>query len=151
MKKTVVIIAMVFAAMFTMAFMPAEKDNSCACMNTAGDNDEDSYTWGEEDPFSLETIEIPENFDDLKKMAETILANVTKNTSKDPAVFHKFKSEIDAIDDKLDLYDDALEVQFTDGKIRAEDYRRLEKSIDAIDELLDKAEDQLEKQFGFDD
>ena len=127
----------------------------CPCIHgatvMATSEGEEISVWEEEDPFSLETVEIPENFDDLKVAAEKIYGEVTKNTSKELSVYHKYKAEIDAIDDKLDLYDDALEVQYSDGKIKAKDYRKLEKSIDAIDEILDKAEAALEKQFGFDD
>ena len=55
------------------------------------------------------------------------------------------------MEDRLDYYDDDIEMQYRQGELSLEDYRSQEHSLELLEDQLDRAEDTLEYTFGMDD
>lgn len=60
------------------------------------------------------------------------------------------KKEIDQLDDKIDLSDNQLEVDYHAGKITVEQYETQEREHDILEDQLEQAENELEARFGID-
>lgn len=65
--------------------------------------------------------------------------------------FFTLKHELESVEDRLDYYDDDIEMQYRQGELSLEDYRSQEHSLELLEDQLDRAEDTLEYTFGMDD
>lgn len=82
---------------------------------------------------------------------EKVAAAAPTGTDSDLETFFSLKQEENQIDDALDLYEDALELQYRNGTLTREDCKTQERELEQLEDILDRAEDDLEFTFGIDD
>lgn len=110
-----------------------EKSSSQAAASSTGD--------------TLDTLETVVN--DAVKEAEA--AKPSGSASEKRERFFTLKHELESVEDRLDYYDDDIEMQYRQGELSLEDYRSQEHSLELLEDQLDRAEDTLEYTFGMDD
>ena len=110
-----------------------EKSSSQAAASSTGD--------------TLETLETAVN--DAVKKADA--AKPSGSASEKREQFFTLKHELESVEDRLDYYDDDIEMQYRQGELSLEDYRSQEHSLELLEDQLDRAEDTLEYTFGMDD
>lgn len=96
---------------------------------------------------TLETLETAVN--DAIKKADA--AKPSGSASEKREQFFTLKHELESVEDRLDYYDDDIEMQYRQGELSLEDYRSQEHSLELLEDQLDRAEDNLEYTFGMDD
>ena len=96
---------------------------------------------------TLETLETAVN--DAVKKADA--AKPSGSASEKREQFFTLKHELESVEDRLDYYDDDIEMQYRQGELSLEDYRSQEHSLELLEDQLDRAEDNLEYTFGMDD
>ena len=96
---------------------------------------------------TLETLETAVN--DAVKKADA--AKPSGSASEKREQFFTLKHELESVEDRLDYYDDDIEMQYSQGELSLEDYRSQEHSLELLEDQLDRAEDNLEYTFGMDD
>ena len=110
-----------------------EKSSSQAAASSTGD--------------TLDTLETAVN--DAVKEAEA--AKPSRSASEKREQFFNLKHELENVENRLDYYDDDIEMQYRQGELSLEDYRSQEHSLELLEDQLDRAEDTLEYTFGMDD
>lgn len=73
------------------------------------------------------------------------------NTDEKRTQFFQLKDELDAVDRRLDKFDDYIESLYKSGEIQYDDYRNKERTLEELEDKLDASEDKLEFNFGIDD
>lgn len=96
---------------------------------------------------TLDTLETAVN--DAVKEAEA--AKPSGSASEKREQFFNLKHELENVENRLDYYDDDIEMQYRQGELSLEDYRSQEHSLELLEHQLDMAEDTLEYTFGMDD
>ena len=96
---------------------------------------------------TLETLETAVN--DAVKKADA--AKPSGSASEKREQFFTLKHELESVEDRLDYYDDDIEMQYRQGALSLEDYRSQEHSLELLEDQLNRAEDNLEYTFGMDD
>ena len=94
-----------------------------------------------------DTLETAVN--DAVKEAEA--AKPSGSASEKREQFFNLKHELENVENRLDYYDDDIEMQYRQGELSLEDYRSQEHSLELLEDQLDRAEDTLEYTFGMDD
>lgn len=87
--------------------------------------------------------------DEAIKKAESAKPSGTQKENQ--TTFFDLKSELDALDHKIDKYDDYLESQYRQNLLSYEEYRSQERKLENLEDRLDDAEDYLERTFKIDD
>lgn len=96
---------------------------------------------------TLDTLETAVN--DAVKEAEA--AKPSGSAGEKREQFFNLKHELENVENRLDYYDDDIEMQYRQGELSLEDYRSQEHSLELLEDQLDRAEDTLEYTFGMDD
>lgn len=120
----------------------ASTENEAALPDN-GSNQTEASSTGD----TLETLETAAN--DAVKKAEA--ARPSGSASEKREQFFTLKHELESVEDRLDYYDDDIEMQYRQGELSLEDYRSQEHSLELLEDQLDRAEDNLEYTFGMDD
>lgn len=120
----------------------ASTENEAALPDNDSNQTEDSSTGD-----TLETLETAVN--DAVKKADA--AKPSGSASEKREQFFTLKHELESVEDRLDYYDDDIEMQYRQGELSLEDYRSQEHSLELLEDQLDRAEDNLEYTFGMDD
>lgn len=84
-------------------------------------------------------------------VAKVDKAKASSSFEENRTKFFELKNELEAVEDRLDRFDDDIEYQYKQGSITLDDYRSQERSLEALEDDLDLAEDKLEYTFGMDD
>lgn len=84
-------------------------------------------------------------------VAKADAATATGTTSNDHTKFFELKKELNAVEYKLDSYEDHIEEQYRQNAISYEEYRKMEQELDKLEDKLDAVEDKLETIFGIND
>ncbi len=111
---------------------------------------------------STEVLNPPQTKDPSDTL-ETLASAVDEVTAKaDSAIpdsnseemrnqFFTLKNELEAVDNRLDDYDDYLELQYHQGTLSYDDYLTQERILDNLEDKLEASEDRLERVFGMND
>lgn len=65
------------------------------------------------------------------------------------AQFFELEKTLDALDNRLEIYEDLTEDQYETGEISVNDFLTMERKIEQLEDVLDSAEDDLERLFGY--
>lgn len=74
----------------------------------------------------------------------------TGTSEEQQTQFFDLKNEIEALENRLDDFDDQVEKSFNTNGITQEEYKKLEQELENLEELLESAENKLEFAFGMD-
>lgn len=103
---------------------------------------------------SKDTISTQEDFETLEKEVSDMVASIQQTTpsgtqEEKRAQFFELEKALDALDNRLEIYEDLTEDQYETGEISVNDFRTMEREIEQLEDALDTAEDDLERLFGY--
>ncbi len=97
-----------------------------------------------------------DTLDSLEKLvndtvAKTESASPSGSDSDKRAQFIELKNELEAVEHRMDLYEDRIEAEYRQGTMERSKFREEERELEKLEDQLDRAEDKLELTFGYDD
>lgn len=109
---------------------------------------------GGNEKVSKDIISTQEDFETLEKEVSDMVASIQQTTpsgtqEEKRAQFFELEKALDALDNRLEIYEDLTEDQYETGEISVNDFRIMEREIEQLEDVLDAAEDDLERLFGY--